>query len=368
MDVTTATREMSATATSSSTTALPLPGAKSTIEASSLVEDESRSVNEEDENEDPLIHLRGDIERVNTVEPNGMAKQEKKSDQQRDKASKYEEETLMNETITEADDRHIVAKSDMTSKTDDPTESAIAAGIEPAVSLATNETLILTDDLLTPRILHGSDTVVPLRTKNESSSSSTASSEEKVMVVTLPADEPSLNSDNQDPFSEVLGGKAEDNTTIGEVPSLPSVNSESSSAIPNVTGKSTVTNLNHGIVGAPLEDGSDSDTPTTAPSVEPSINATVETSPKSEEVSAITVVTLTSEDLAKLHTGTNVSLEDGESQNSTRNFNTTEVIEAASPAGHNNAVIHQWTPENGTAVGGYVFGEVPMAFSKCASG
>jgi hypothetical protein len=273
----------------------------------------------------------------------------------------------MNETITVADDQHIVAKSDTASKTDDATESAIAVGIEPAVSLATNETSILTDDLLTPRILHDSDTVVPLRTKNESSSSSTASSEEKVMVVMLPTDESSLNSDNQDPIPEVLGGNAEDNTTVGEVPFLSSVDSESSSAISNVTGKSTVTNLNHGILGTPLEEGSDSDTPITAPSLEASINTTVETSPKSE-VPAITAVTLNSEDLAKLHKGTNMLLEDGESQNSTRNFNTTKVIEDASPAGHNNGVIHQWTPENGTAVGGYVFGEVPMAFSKCASG
>jgi hypothetical protein len=188
-----------------------------------------------------------------------------------------------------------------------------------------------------------------------------------MMVITLPTDEPSSNSDNQDPSTKVLGGNVEDNTTLGEVPFLPSLNSESSSAIPNGAGNSTVTDLNHGTVGTSLEEGSDSDTPTTAPSLEPSINTTIETSSK-PEVPAITVVTLNNEDLAKLYRGTNVSLEDDESQNSTKNFNTTEVIEGASPAGHNNSVIHQWTPANGTAVGGYVFGEVPMAFSKCASG
>ncbi|XP_033607737.1 uncharacterized protein LOC111865478 isoform X2 [Cryptotermes secundus] len=368
MDVTTATKEMSALATSSSTTAMPIPGTKSTTEASGSVENEPRPVDEEDENEDPLILLRGDVEHVNIVEPNDMAKKEQKSDPQRNKASRYEGKTVMNENVTVADDEHIVARSDTASKTEDAPESAIAVGIEPAVSLAANETSILADDLLTPRIQHESDTVVPLRSKNESSSSSTASSEEKVMVVTLPTDESSLNSDNQDPSPKVLGGNVEDNTTVVDIPLLTSMNSESSSEILNAAGNSTVTNVNHGNVGTPLEEGSDSEAPTTAPSLEPSINTTIETSSNSEEVPAITVVTLNSEDLAKLHKGTTVTLEDGESQNSTRNFNTTEVIEDASPAGHNNGVIHQLTAENGTAVGGYVFGEVPMAFSKCASG
>jgi hypothetical protein len=363
MDITTATKEMH-----SSTTAMPLPGAKSTAEASGSVENESRPVDEEDENEDPLILLQGDVEHVNVVEPNGVVRKEQKSDPQRNKASRYEGETIMNDSVTVADDQHTVARSDTAAKTRDATESAIAVGIEPAVSLAANETLILTDDLLTPRILHESDTVVPLRSKNESSSSGTASSEEKVVVVTLPTDEPSLNSDDRDPSPKVLGGNVEDNATVSEVPFLASMNSESSSAILNVAGNSTVTNLNHENVRTSLEEGSDSDTPTTAPSLKPSINTTIETSAKGEEVPAITVITLNSEDLAKLHKGTNVSLEDGESQNSTKNVNTTEVTDATSPAGHNDRVIHQWTPKNGTGVGGYVFGEVPMAFSKCASG
>jgi hypothetical protein len=357
MDVTTAAKDISGTAASSSTTVLPLLGANSTTEASGLVETELRPVDEEDENEGSLLHLRGDVEHVNIVEPNGTAKKEKKSDPQRNKASRYEGETVMSETFTVADDQHIVARS----KTENATESVIAVGIEPAISLGGNETSVLTDDLLTPRILPDSDNVVPLTTRNASSSSSTAPGEQNVTVTKLPTDESSPNFDKQDPTPKILGGNVEDNTTISEVPFLPSMNSEPSGVISNGTGSNTVTNLNRGIVATTPEGSGESRPPTTTP-LEPSINTTVETSSKSQEVPANTVVTLDSEDFARLHKGMNVSLEEGESRNSTRDFNGTAVTENASAAGQNDGVIRHWTPENAAA------GEIPMVFSKCASG
>jgi hypothetical protein len=330
MIVSMATKGMSVMSTSSSTLPPSPPGGKSMTEASGSVEEESRPVDEEDENEDPLVHLRSDVERVNVVEPNSMAKKEKKSEPQRTRASGYEGEMVMNGTHAVADDEHA-------------TEPAIGVGVEPAVSLAANETMILTGDLLTPRILHDSNIAVPLRTQNESVSSSTASNEEKATVVTLQSNEPSS------------GGKVEDDTAVGEVPFLPS-----SGATLQVAGNSAEMSHNDGNVVTTPEEGSNSYAPTTGPSVEQSTTV----------VPAITAVTLNSEDLAKLQEGMNVPRDNGDSQNSTRNVNATvmQVIEDMSPAGQSNGVTHQWTPENGTAVGGNVVEEVPVAFSKCASG
>jgi hypothetical protein len=310
MNVSTATKEMS----TMSTPSLSLLGGKSMTEASGSVEEESRPVDEEDENEDPLVHLRTDVEHVNIVEANIMAKKEKKSDLQRTKASRYEGEMVMTETLAVADDEHAAARGNAT-------EPAIGVGVEPAVSLAANETLNLTHDLLTPRILHNRDSVVPLRTKNESLSSSTASSEERATVVTSPSND-------------------------GEAPLLPS----------GGAGNSAETNHNEGNVVTTLEEASNS---TALP-----VDAV--TSSESPVVPTITVVTLNSDsaDLSKSHERTNMSLDDGELQNSTRDVNATvmKVI------GHSNGFTRQWTHENGTAVGGNVVEEVPTAFSKCASG
>jgi hypothetical protein len=309
LNVSTATKEVS-------TPPLSVPGGKSMTEASGSEEEESRPVDEEDENEDPLVHLRSDVEHVNVVEANIMAKKEKKSDAQRTKASRYEGEMGMNETLGVADDEQVVVRGDAM-------EPAIGVGVEPAVSLAANETLKLTHDLLTPRILHDSDSVVPLRTKNESLSSSTASSEERVTVVTLPG-----NDGNAAPL--LLSGG---------------------------TGNSAGTNRNEGNVVTTLEEAGNSYAPTVALPV-------VAASSESPVVPAAAVVTLNSAELAKSHGRTNMSLDDGDSQNATRNVNAT----VTQVTGLNNGFTHRWAPGNGTAVGGNAVEDVPTAFSKCASG
>jgi hypothetical protein len=369
-------REMSGTATSASTTAVPLSVANSTTEESGLADTGSRPIDEEDENENPFTDIQGDIEQANTVEPQNLTTKEKKSDAEEGKASEFEGATLMNESVTVGDHQHISARSDSVNKTENVTgatkshtESSIAIGIEPAISRGTNETSILTETLLTPRILPASENLVPDSTKNKLG----PSSDDKVMI-TLSADESLLSSDNQDANLKVSNDSVRENTTLkfdtgikSGIASPPPLTSESSNVIADSVTNSSFTNISLEIVTVTPQEGNDTDAPTMAHPSELSVNMTVETSSKSPEIPASVGLTLNNNDFARLHKAATVSLEDGHSQNLSKDSNTTKVTEDSSEVGHN-ILTHQWTSENGTYVGGFVSGEAPMAFSKCASG
>jgi hypothetical protein len=362
------------TASSARTTGASPVRANSTSETEDT---ESRPVDEEDENEDPLVDVRGNIEHVNVVEPHSMVTKEKKLDLEGSKMYRFEGETMMNENITVADYQHVSSRSDIVDKTDSATdkvknhtESPIAVGIEPAILRGANETSVLTEALLTQRELPANQNLAPQSNSNVSESSSATTSEAKVSATESLTDEPLLISDNQDATQKVLDGNVKDNATLAstsEIPFLPSMTSESSTLTLDSAGNSSVMNLSLGIVVATPQKVSDPDAPTTAPPSELSTNMTVETSSKSPEVLVSTVVTL-NDNFATLHKGTTMLLEDGHAQNSTKDFNITTVEEDISPVGRNNGVIRWWTSKNETTPGGFAVGETPVAFSKCASG
>jgi hypothetical protein len=355
------------------TTTVPLAKANSSAETEDEV---SRPVDEEDENEGPLVDVQGDIEHVNVVEPNNIVTKVKMSALEGSKTYRVEEEKVMNENITVADYQHALSRSDIVVKVDNATdkvknstEPSIAVGIEPAISRGANESSVQTETLLTQRELPASENLAPHGTGSVSESSIGTNSEAKISVTELLTDELLLNSNNQNATENALGGNVKDNATLAstsEIPFLPSMTSESSTLTSDSAGNSSVMNLSLGIVLATPQEVSDPDASTTASPSELSTNTTVETSSKSPDVTVSTVVAL-SDDPATSHKSITMLLEDGHAQNSTKDFNIGTVREDSSPVGRNNNVIH-WTSANGTAAGGSAAGEMPLAFSKCASG
>jgi hypothetical protein len=370
VNVTTAAKEMYSASSSSRTSAVPHAGANSTTETEDT---ESRPVDEEDENEDPLIDVRGDIEHINVVEPHSLVTKEKKADLEGSKTYTFEGETVMNENITMTDYEHVLSGSSIVDKADkvkSHTESSIAFGIEPAISRRANETSLQAEAPLTPRELPANENMAPQDTRHTSESSSATSSESTVSVPELPTDEPLLNSDNQHDTLKVLDVNVKDNAVLAstsKIPVLPSMTTASSAVISDSAGNSSVMNLSLGILLATPHEVSDADVPTAAPHLEMSTGMAVETSSKSPGALVSTVVTL-SDDYATLHKGATMTTENGHAQNSAKGPNVTVATEDTAPVAHNNGAIQRWTSENGTTVGEFAVGETPMAFSKCASG
>uniref|UniRef100_A0A1V1FNG4 Putative serine protease 69 isoform A n=1 Tax=Reticulitermes speratus TaxID=60591 RepID=A0A1V1FNG4_9NEOP len=358
-DTTTPAKEMSA-----STTVMVFQGANSTTEYSSLANAESRPVDEDDENEDPLTNLHKDIEHINIVEPQGTVMKDKKSDFGGNQAYKFEGEAVKNGSISAANDQHFVPKNNMETAADGVerhTESSLAVGIEPAIALGGNETSELTDSLLTSRVSPAGENIAPQITVNESVSSSAAPDDEKLMVTRSPTDEHSLNFYNENTSGKASDGNVTNNMSITGTDFLPSITSESSDIMSNIAGNISVINLSLGIMTTTMQEDSSSSASTTAP---PLVLSTNITSSESPEVPANTVVTLNNKDFARLHKGS-VPLKYNWTQNSTKEFNTTAD---ASQSGSSNGVIHNGVPESNITVSSSGIFEPPTMFSKCASG
>jgi hypothetical protein len=357
-DTTTPAKEMSA-----STTVMVFQGANSTTEVSSLADAESRPVDEDDENEDPLTNLHKDIEHINIVEPQGAVTKDRKSDIVINKAYKFEGEAVNNDSISVAKDQHVLPRNNTETATDEVkrhTESSLAVGIEPAIALGGNETSAFTDSLLTSRVLPAGKNVAPQISVKESMSSSVVPDDEKLMVTRLPTDEHSLNFYNENTRPKAWVGNVTNNKSISGTDFLPSMASGSSDMMSNVAGNISVINLNLGTVMTIMqEDGSSSATTTATPLV----LSTNITSSESPEVPVNTVVTLNNKDSARLHKGS-VSLEYDLTQNSTEEFNVTD----APLSGSSNGATHNGIPERNITGSRSASTEPPTGFSKCASG
>jgi hypothetical protein len=350
--------------TSANTTVTVFQGANSTTEVSSLVDEEARPVDEDDENEDLLTSLRKDIGRVNIVEPQGMVMKDKTSDRGGNKDHKFEGEMIKNESIAMADNQHVLARNVTDKATDEVkihTESSIAVGIEPAIGLGGNETSALTDSVLTTRMPLAAASVVPRVTMNEPVSPSAAPGDEKLIMTKSPTDEPSLKFYNQTTVQKALDKNVTGNTSTAETDSLVPVTSDSSYVLSDTARNTSLLNPNVAIVMSTIqEDGSSSATASAPPLVLPTNITLLESS----EVPANTVVTLNNKDFARLHKGS-VSLEYGGTQSSTKEFNTT--TDAFQPGGSNGAT-RNWIFETNTTASRSAILEPPTTFSKCASG
>ena len=358
-DTTTPAKEMSA-----STTFVVFQGANSTTEAPSLANGESRPIDEDDENEDPLTNLHKDIEHINIVEPQDKVMKDKKFDIGGNKAYKFEGETIKNENMSMANDQHVLARNNTETARDEVkrnTESSLAVGIEPAIALGRTESSEFTDSLLTPRILPAGENAAPKISMNESMSSSASPDDDKMMVTRSPTDEQSLKFYSQNTSLKVLDGNTTENMSINGTDFLPSMTSESSDTTSNIAGNISVIKTNLGILMSTIQEDGSYSVVTTAP---PLVLSTNITSSESPEVPAGSVVTLKNKDFAILHKGI-VPLEYNWTKNSTKEFNTTTD---ASQSESTDGAIHNWIAESNMTLSRPAILEPPTAFSKCASG
>ena len=352
--------------TSASTTFVVFQGANSTTEATSSTEDEdSRPVDENDENEDPLANLHKDIEDINIVEPQDMVMSDKKFDIGGNKAYKFEGEAIKNGNISMANDQHVLAVNNTETATDEMkrnTQSSLAVGIEPAIASGRNKSTEFTDSLLTPRILPaGEKAAAPKMAVNESVSPSASPDDEKLMVTRSPNDEQSLKFYNQNTSLKALDGNVTGNMSITGTDILPSMTSESSNVTSRIAGNISVIKTNVGIVTTTMQEDGSSSAVTAVPPLVLSTNITL---PESSEFPANPVVTLRSTDFAILHKGT-VPLEYDLTKNSTQEFNATTD---ASQSGSGVGAIQNWIPESNVTHSRPAVLESPTVFSKCASG
>ena len=358
-DTTTPAREMSA-----SMTFVVFQGENSTTEASDPADEESRPVDEDDENEDPLANLRKDIEHINIVEPQDMVMKDKKFDIGGNKAYKFEGEAMKNENMSMANDQRVLARNDTETATDEvkrSTESSLAVGVEPAIALGRTESTEFTDSLLTPRILPAGEKVAPQLTMNESVSPNTSSDDKKLMVTVSPNEEQSLKFYSQNTSLKALDGNVTENMSITGTDFHPSVTSESGNTTSQIDGNISVMKNNLGIVTTTMHEGGSSSAVTAAP---PLVLSTNITSSESPDVPASPVVTVRSTDFAMLHKGP-VPLEYDLTKNSTQELITTTD---ASQSGSSVGVIQNWIPESNVTHSRPVILEPPTVFSKCASG
>jgi len=358
-DTTTPVREMSA-----STTFVVFQGENSTTEASDPADEDSRPVDEDDENEDPLTNLHKDIEHINIVEPQDMVIKDKKFDIGGNKAYKFEGEAIKNENMSMANDQHVLSRNDTETATDEVkrnTESSLAVGIEPAITLGRTESTELTDSLLTPRILPAGEKAAPQLTMNESVSPNASPDDEKLMVTMSPNDEQSLKFYSQNTSLKALDGNVTENMSITGTDFHPSMTSESSNTTSHIAGNISVMKKNLGIVTTMMKEEDSSSAVTAVP---PLVLSTNITSSESPEVPASPAVTLRSTDFAILHKGT-MPLEHDLTKNSTQEFITTTD---ASQSGSSVGGIQNWIPESNVTHSRPVILEPPTVFSKCASG
>jgi hypothetical protein len=334
--MTTPAKDMSA-----STTVMVFHGANFTTEASAPEYPDLRPVDEDDENDDPLAHLHKDIEDINIVEPQDMVLKDKKFGVEGNKAYKFEAEAVKNENMSMANHQHDLASNNTDRATDEierDTELSLAVGIEPAIALGSTESSQFTDTLLTPRILPAGENAGPKITMNESLSSIASPDDEKA-----------------------LDGNVTENMSVTGNDFLPSVNSESSNMTSKIAGNISAIKTNLRIVNTTVQEDGSSSAVSTAPTVVPSADVTTSELP---EVPVGPAVTLSSNDLAKLHKGT-VPMEYDWTNNSTQEFNTTTD---ASQSGSNDGVIHNWIPESNMTISRPAILEPSTVFSKCASG
>ena len=349
---------------SASITYMVFQEANSTTEASSPADADSRPVDEDDENEDPLDNLHKDIEHINIVEPQDMVMKDKEFDIGGNKAYEFEEEPIKNENMSMANDQHVLARNNAETATDEikrNTESSLAVGIEPAIALGRTESTELTDSLLTPRILPAGEKAAPKITMNESVSPSASPDDEKLMVTRSPNDEQSLKFYSQNTSLKALDGNVTENMSITGTDFRPSMTSESSDMTSHNAGNISVIKTNLGIVTTAMQEDGSSSAVTTAPPLVLSTNITLSESP---EVPASPVVTLRSTDFAMFHKGT-VPLEYDLTKNSTQEFNKTAD---ASQSGSSDGATQNWIPESNVTHSRPAILEPPTVFSKCASG
>jgi len=358
-DTTTPAREMSA-----NPAFVVFQGENSTTEVSDPADEESRPIDEDDENEDPLANLHTDIEHINIVEPQDMVMKDKKFDIGGNKAYKFEGEAIKNENMSMANDQHVLARNGTETATDEVkrnTESSLAVGIEPAIALGRTESTEFTDSLLTPRILPAGEKAAPQLTMNESMSPNASPDDVKLMVTMSPNDEQSLKFYSQNTSLKALDGNVTKNMSITETDFHPSMTSESSNTTSHIAGNISVMKKNLGIVTTTVQEDGSSSAVTAVP---PLVLSTNITSSESPVVPASPVVTLRSTDFAILHKGT-VPLEYDLTKNSTQELiRTTDASQSGSSVG----AIQNRIPESNVTHSRPVILEPPTVFSKCASG
>ncbi|XP_069682379.1 uncharacterized protein [Periplaneta americana] len=389
MVVTTTSKEI---LNSASTTTMPLSTINVTTEemehsiskVASLSDLTSRPVDELDENEDPLSEIRGEIEHINTVQPKAEVVKNM-TDVEASDVAKFEGQvnntTDGNEHILTINDsvNNTGSKMNAADEMSHSTESTIAVGIEPAITKGENETSISTDALLMPRI-QSTETVVPQDGKNETDPSKNTYN---IEVVAEATDLPTLDSPSKPESENVSVNKststAADNSTVviensgvtdlgasntmdtaNKNDSVLSTTSETSMFVETSEKSSIMTNLGPGKEMNFSQESNNTDIHATILPSELPRNNTAETSSKPPEVPNTTVVTLDSEDFARLHKETIVSSKNKPSQNSTKDFNA--VIPNITYTRHNGAL------QNGTVVEGFVVGDTSMMISKCAAG
>ncbi|PSN42124.1 hypothetical protein C0J52_19796, partial [Blattella germanica] len=317
--------DMDMTTKEVSTTPSTLPSATPMNESHPNVasQDEPRPADELDENENPLVGIHGDIEHVNVVEHVDDSAKVKKSEL--NKTARLEGESSVDESIAPS-------SNTTENSTIGRVESNIAVGIEPA---GNNETSVSHDTLLIPRILPTNGNPAP-EVKNETQSLDASD--------VVPAN---VNS-NSSSISESAG--ASDNATsvetrkdlnlvqtINDNVSVPMTTSE---PVNTTSESSLMMNVSPGMTTLPQEN---SNSMTTLPPIP------AESSSKTPEVPQTTVVTLNSEDFAKLHKET------------IEGANSTDVKEEEA------RILFQ-PAENRTLIDSSASGEFPKTFSKCASG